>query len=295
MKINFFKFNAALAGVLAMIVAQNVSAKDSPQLAEVEQVLAGAAAPELPVNAASLVSQSQDSEKESVTMLVVRTVSEINPTSLPAVVGAIGRATPGIVSVAAANAVSMRPKQVVLITRAAVSAAPGHAGEIVSAILEKLPAQYALVAAAAADVAPAAGKDILNAVIAAVPSLKPYIEKSISTVAVSAGNVPVLTILNQSAILARRDQSASQPVAFAATATPTTATVVPSATVASSATSSESAATPVETSTAVKSSVRLIAIPVFGPPPVPLTTTPIEIDPGQTGPQTPGGRNYSSP
>jgi hypothetical protein len=287
MKTRLFQFIAAMTVVLAMVAARTASAKDSPQLADVEQALTGVAVPELPVNAATLVSQSKDSEKESVTMLVIQTISEINPASMPAVVGAIGHSTPTMASVAAANAVSLQPQQSALITRAAVGAAPDRAGEIVSAILEKMPAQYAVVASAAADTAPSAGRDILNAVITAVPSLKPYIEKNSSTA--TSGNVPVMTILNQSAILARRDQSAAMPVAFAMPVV--TAVASASASTVSSPSSSGSASTPV----VVTSSALSAASPVIGAPPVPLTAAPIEISPSQTGPQQPGGRNYSSP
>jgi len=292
MKTKLSQFFAPLAVMLAMVSAQVALAKDSPQLADVELALTGVAIPELPVNAARLVSQASDAEKESATLLVVRTVSEINPTSLPAVVGAIGRATPTMASVAAANAVSLQPKQVVVITRAAVAAAPGRAGDIVAAILEKLPAQYAIVAAAAAEVAPAAGKDILNAVITAVPSLKPYIEKTTATIAAgSSGDLPVLTILNQTAIMARHDQSAALNIAFAQPST-----VVASASPAAvSPAAAGPAPTPVETTPVPILSTRMAATPVIGAPPVPLTTTPVEINPGDTSPQSPGGRNYSSP
>ncbi len=299
MKTKSLQLIAALVMMLALLTSRTASATDSPQLADVEQSLSGVATPELPVSAANLVSQSKASEQESVTMLVLQTVSEINPASIPTVVGAIGRSTPAMASVAAANAVTLQPKQTVLITRAAVGAAPDHAGEIVSAILVKLPAQYAVVAAAAAAVAPASGQNILNAVVAAVPSLRPYIEKTSATATDVSGNVPVLTILNQSAILARRDQADVLPVAFVTPATPVVAipaasaapqvagTVVPAAT--PSVTTTGTAQNPPVVARSIKSAVSV------GPPPVPLTAAPVEINPGDTTPQTPGGRNYSSP
>ena len=292
MKMKSFLPIPALVVMLAMLATRTVPAKDSPQLADVEQFLSGIAMPELPVKAAALVSQSKNSEQESVTMLVLQTVSEINPASIPAVVGAIGHSTPAMASVAAANAVSLQPKQTELITRAAVRAAPDHAGEIVSAILNKLPAQYAVVAATAAEVAPASGQDILNAVMAAVPSLKPYIQKASASATAVSGNLPVLTILNQSAIMARRDQTDALPVAFAAPVTPAVASVAvatPTATVAASSASAASATPAASTPRYIQPAV------VIGPPPVPLTTAPVEIDPSQTTPQTSGGRNYSSP
>jgi hypothetical protein len=292
MRTRLFHFIAALVVMLAIVAGRTVSAKDSPQLADVEQALSGIATPELPVSAANLVSQSKASEQESVTMLVLQTVSEINPASIPAVVGAIGHSTPAMASVTAANAVTLQPKQTVLITRAAVGAAPDHAGEIVSAILVKLPAQYAVVAAAAAEVAPASGQNILNAVMAAVPSLKPYIEKTSATTAEVAGNVPVLTILNQSAILARRDQTDALAIAFATPATPLVASASPASPSPSLSPSSASAPSSVPTPVVSRTIKSLVSI---GPPPVPLTAAPVEINPGQTTPQTPGGRNYSSP
>jgi len=293
MKARLFQLIAALAMLLAIVAGQNASAKDSPQLADIEQSLSGVAIPELPVNAANLVSQSKDSEKESVTMLVLQTVSESNPASIPAVVGAIGHSTPALASVAAANAVTLQPKQAVLITRAAVGAAPDHAGEIVSAILAKLPAQYAVVAAAAAEVAPASGQNILNSVMAAVPPLKPYIEKTSATATDVSGNVPVLTILNQSAILARRDQTHVMPVAFAKPVTPL---VKSEASATTSSSPSTSSATSASSSTPASSGSRYIQpLVTIGPPPVPLTAAPVEIGSSGTIPQTPGGRNYSSP
>jgi hypothetical protein len=297
MKTRFFQLIAALVVMLAIITVRTAAAKDSPQLADVEQALSGVATPELPVKAAALVSQSKDSEKESVTLLVLQTVSEINPVSIPTVVGAIARSTPALASMAAADAVTLQPKQTVLITRAAVGAAPDHAGEIVSAILGKLPAQYAVVAAAAAEVAPTSGQNILNAVMAAVPSLKPYIEKTSATTAAVAGNVPVLTILNQSAILARRDQMAALPVAFATPATHVVASASP-ATPSSSLSAPSSASIPSSTSSSTPaSSVPRYIQPLvtIGPPPVPLTVAPVEINPTNTTAQVPGGRNYSSP
>jgi hypothetical protein len=295
MKTRFFQLIAALVVMLAIITVRTAAAKD--QLADVEQSLSGVATPELPVKAAALVSQSKDSEKESVALLVLQTVSEINPVSIPTVVGAIARSTPALASMAAADAVTLQPKQTVLITRAAVGAAPDHAGEIVSAILGKLPAQYAVVAAAAAEVAPASGQNILNAVMAAVPSLKPYIEKTSATTAAVAGNVSVLTILNQSAILARRDQAEALPVAFATLVTPAVASVS-SASPSSSLSTPSSASIPSSTSSSTPaSSVPRYIQPLvtIGPPPVPLTVAPVEINPTNTTAQVPGGRNYSSP
>jgi hypothetical protein len=293
MKIKSFQSIAALAVMAAASFNWTSSAKDSPQLADVEQSLSGIATPELPVSAANLVSQSKAGEQESVTMLVLQTVSEINPASIPTVVGAIGHSTPAMASVAAANAVTLQPKQTVLITRAAVGAAPDHAGEIVSAILGKLPAQYAVVAATAAEVAPARGQDILNAVMGAVPSLKPYIEKAGATTATASGNVPVLTILNQSAIMARRDQTDTMPVAFS---TPAPLVVASASSVSSPASVSTSSSTSTSVSTPAPVVKRYIQpLVTIGPPPVPLTAAPVEIDPTNTVAQTPGGRNYSSP
>jgi hypothetical protein len=293
MKIKSLQSIAALAVMVAASISWTSSAKDSPQLADVEQSLSGIATPELPVSAANLVSQSKASEQESVTMLVLQTVSEINPASIPTVVGAIGRSTPAMASVAAANAVMLQPKRTVLITRAAVDAAPDHAGEIVSAILGKLPAQYAVVAAAAAEVAPARGQDILNAVMAAMPSLKPYIEKASATAATASGNVPVLTILNQSAIMARRDQTETMPVAFS---TPAPLVVASASAVSSPSSLSSSSSTSTSASAPAPVVTRYIRpLVTIGPPPVPLTAAPVEIDPSQTTPQTQGGRNYSSP
>lgn len=302
MKTKSLQLIAALVMMLALLTSRTASAKDSPQLADVEQSLSGVATPELPVSAANLVSQSKASEQESVTMLVLQTISEINPASIPAVVGAIGHSTPAMASVAAVNAVTLQPKQTVLITRAAVGSAPDHAGEIVSAILVKLPAQYAVVAAAAAEVAPASGQNILNAVMAAVPSLKPYIEKTSATATDVSKNVPVLTILNQSAILARRDQTDMLPVAFVTPATPAVASaavstapqtagaVVPATTPANfSVTATGTGQTTPVVARTIRSAV------LIGPPPVPLTAAPVELNPGDTTPQTSGGRNYSSP
>jgi len=298
MKTKSLQLIAALVVMLALLTSRTASAKDSPQLADVEQSLSGVATPELPVSAANLVSQSKASEQESVTMLVLQTISEINPASIPTVVGAIGRSTPAMASVAAANAVSLQPKQTVLITRAAVGAAPDHAGEIVSAILAKLPAQYAVVAAAAAAVAPASGQNILNAVMAALPPLKPYIEKTSATATDVSGNVPVQLILNQSAILARRDQMAALPVAFATPATPVVASVSPaspSSSLSTSSAASPSSSTPASSAPASSTPRYIQPLVSIGPPPVPLTATPVEINSGDTTPQTPGGRTYSSP
>ncbi len=286
------KWIVAWAAILGMIAGQKVLAGDSLQLADVEQAFSGVAAPELPVTAAGLVSQSKDSEKESVTILVVRIISEINPASIPSVIGAVGHSTPTMASVAAANAISLQPRQVDSITRAAVNAAPARAGEIVSAEIEQLPAQYAVIAAAAAGVAPSAGKDILAAVMTTVPSLKPYIEKASSTEIVS-GTVPVVEILNQSAIMARRDQTAAMPVAFAVPAP--AAAPVSAAPAAPSPASTPLSSGPLSPAPAAPRYILSASGPVIGPPPIPLTTTPVEIGPGQTVPQQPGGRNYSSP
>ncbi|MGN6552933.1 MAG: hypothetical protein ACTHLW_04345, partial [Verrucomicrobiota bacterium] len=230
--------------------------------------LNGVAAPELPVKAASLVAEAKAGEQQSVTMLVVRAVSETNPTALAAVVGAISHSTPAMAPLATASAAFLFPKQAVLFVRAAVGTAPDHAGQIVLATIQKLPAQYALIAAAAAEVHPPAGSEILSAVVTAVPSLKPYIEKTSASALMTDGNIPVKDILNQSAILARHD--------------------------ADSTTNSSTPQAKSDSSKAASPDI-MAAGPVIGPPPVPLTVTPTEINPGDTVPQGPGGRNYSAP
>ena len=231
-------------------------AAESARTGHFKGILAKAPAPELPAKAAEMVREAPKGERESTTIGVVKAAVGLRATAAPAVVGAIARSVPEMAALAAATAAAEQPKQSAAIARAAVAAAHSKAGSIVVATCRAVPNEYRNIAVAAAQAAPGSGKEILEAVEAALPSLKPAIEKILAGYRGAAPSV--------AAVLS---QAASTPVAL----TSTTTTTTPSA------------------------PSFFARGPAIGPPYIPLTSTPTNTVPGNSGDVPPGGRNYASP
>jgi len=180
MKPNYKTAFGALALGLALSTSSIVSADDSSQLAASRKALVGVPAPELPAQAAKLVSQAKAKEQKSVTIAVVRAAVQRTPVAAPFIVSAVAKSVPSVAPVAAATAAALEPKQAGPIAKAAAAAAPSQAGEIVFAICKELPASYAIVAIGASEAAPEANAEILAAVSRAVPSMKRFIDLAIN-------------------------------------------------------------------------------------------------------------------
>jgi hypothetical protein len=210
---------------------------------------------ELPAQAAQLVAKSEAKARPLATVDVVKAALGLNPAAACQIVGCIAQAEPEMAPVAAGTAVSLVPDQAESIARVAAAAAPAQAGAIVAAICRVLPKQYKGVALAVAEVAPTQGKEILAGIASAIPTLKAPLAKAMM---------------------------ASNPEA-----TPTVASVLDSV----PATLDLSPSIPMP----VASAGSAVAPPSYGPPYVPLSGTPVNLNPGTGGEVPTGGRDYASP
>ncbi len=250
---------------VAFLAAVSSFGKDATKANPFTTTLAAVPAAEMPAQAADLVLQAKAKDRKATTVSVVKGAVAINPAAAPAIVGAIGRAVPEMVSVAAAAAAAEQPKQAGAIAKAAAAAAPSQAGAIVTAVCRAVPKEYWNIAVAVSQAVPGAGKEIVRAVESALPGLKPSIER---VLAGYGGNVvSVADTLTQAAQVART-QSSAEPAAM----------VSPQ----------ESAATAVQ-------GAGLTRGPAVGPPYVQLTQTPTNVTSGASSPVPEGGRNYAKP
>src|SRR2546425_213900 len=72
--------------------------------------LSHAKAAELPLKATELAKAAKVTDRQNVTINVVRAATQLNPAAAPAVVAAIARALPEVAAVAAATAAAEQPK-----------------------------------------------------------------------------------------------------------------------------------------------------------------------------------------
>ena len=237
--------------------AVNLIAGDSVK-PDVRESLSHFPAAELPAKAAEMIKQTKASGREAMTIKVLKSALEINPAAAPAVVGAIARSVPDMAAVAAGTAAGQQPKQAGIIARAAATVAPGKAGKIVAAVCRAVPNDFRNIAIIVAQAVPGAGKEILEAVGLAIPDLKPFIAQAM---AAAKGNVTsVAEVLDQSVVNAstQAKQTVVDPIS-----------------------------TPVIT--------RSARGPAVGPPYIPLSGTPGNVNPGNSGEVPTGGRGYAAP
>jgi hypothetical protein len=244
---------------LALLLPVLLLASSLSQAAQTSlETLKSLPAPELPVRAGELVKQARSGNREATAIEVTKAGVAINPASAPIIVGAIARAVPQVAALSASVAAAELPAQAPAITRAAASAAPTAVGQIVAAVCRVVPNQFRAIAVAASEAVPGSSRQILSGIGEAFPDLKPAIER-----ALAGGSAPAIG-------------------STVSTLQPATATVTASFT-----------APPVVAGSAPGAAG--LRGPVIGPPYIPLSGTSTNVNPGTSGDQPPGGRNYAAP
>lgn len=261
---------AILALSVISFSAFTASAADIPN--PLQEQLSRVTPAELPPKAAELIKNAKSRERTATTINVVKAALAINPAATPAIVGSIARSVPEVAAIAAGTAASEQPRQASAIAKAAAAAAPSKAGKIVVAVCRAVPNEYAAIATAVAQVVPDSAREILAAVATALPELKDSIEKALANY---RGQPSVGVVLADAAKLGASFGSQPTP---SLSVTPTAGRPLASAT-GSSASSSGSGARG----------------PAIGPPYIPLTGTPGNISPTNSGVVPTGGRNYAEP
>lgn len=239
---------------------------------DIVRAMAGATALELPAKAADLVAKATARDKENVANAVIKAAMGVNPSAAIAIVGAVVQSSPGTAPVVAVTAATLQHKRLEQIVKAAVHAAPSEAGKVVAALIKEFPQDYGTIAIAASEGAPTSGVEILAAVADYVPALQSAIKGSTNSYAANNGNVPVQAILMQSY------NQALTSGAVVSTRVPTALAVAP-------------VPSPAQPTVVVSAP----SGPYQGPPYVPILGPVVNYGPGQVNPQSPGGRNYSSP
>src|SRR5439155_16914479 len=208
-----------------------------------------------------LVKAAKADDREAATVSIVKAAVGINPAAAPAIVGAIAKAVPDVAALAAGTAAAEQPAQAGAIVRAATAAAPSKLRKIVAALCKAVPNQYRNIAVAASQTVPGHDKEILETVTTTLPDLKPQVEKALAGY---NGNVPSVAIT--------LDQAAKPaPTVLTQPSRPAAPTL-------------SSAVMP-----------RGARGPAVGPPYIPLSGTPTNVNPGNSGDVPPGGRNYAAP
>jgi len=277
-----------LLGVLVvsggLVASQPLMAGES---VDFTKILVGTSIVEMPAKAASLVAKTDFQQgRKNVTIAVVKAAVRLNPTATVAVVSAISRATPEMAPVAAVTAAMLQHKQLALIARAAAEAAPSQAGAIVAALIKEFPSSYAVIAIAASEGAPLAGKEILEVVSDYVPALQAGISSAVSSF--QSG-----TAQTQGNLAAQVNTVVAAP-SSSSLALPVQAILVQVV----NQSSGIGVSRPISAATQNSQSLQPLPIPaggpVLGPPFFPVVGPVTTISPGQTTPQTPGGR-YATP
>jgi len=235
----------------------NLMGSDASKADPVRETLIHFPAAELPAKAADLIKQTKSSGRESMTIKVVKSALDLNPAAAPAVVGAIARALPELAAVAAGTAAGQQPKQAGIIARSAAAVAPTKAGKIVAAVCRAVPNDFRNIALSVSQVVPAADKEILEAIASAIPDLKPSIQQALLA---AKGELTSMADL--------LDQVKVNPT------TPAKALVADGS---------------------ILSPVRSARGPAVGPPYIPLSATPGNVNPGNSGEVPAGGRGYAAP
>lgn len=183
---------------IALGLLTPVWAKDSLPTSNFKSEFSSVSPLELPAKAAAIVGKAGEKEREAVTVAVVKSAIEVNPTISAAAVSSIARTSPEMAPAAAGTAAALQPKMAAAIARAAASAAPAQAEKIVFAVCKAVPSQYRSVALAVAQAVPSAAAEILRGLSAAVPALKPYLDQARSSVIASGGELTVSRVLANS-------------------------------------------------------------------------------------------------
>jgi len=237
------KLMAGLVSGFLCLSALSLAASESPEVNIFRKAFAGVTAKELPLKAASLVKAARAEDREETTKDVVRAALEIKSAAVLEIVNAIGRDVPEMASVAAATIGEQRPQQAAAAARAAALAAPSMAGRIVQAVCRSVPDDYRNIAVAVAQVVPASGKEILDGVSATVPAASASIKLSVLSY---GGNVTsVADVLDQANSIPRTKALATDLPVTVATSAP--------------------------------------GGPTVGPPFIPLTRTPANVGPANSG------------
>ncbi len=274
-----------LAVAIGLLIAPTLRAKDSVDAAAFKKALAGVSPLELPVKAASLVTQAGAKEKEAVTEAAVKAAVGLNSAATPAIVGAIAKSNPSMAARAATTAAELQPKQLALIAKAAVGGAPAQASEIVAALCKQSPSRYNVIAVNAAEATPASGREVLNGVALGIPALQSYLETA-SKGLVCRTEAEVAQVIDLTIDLvakARHDQLVSS----ASSGSTLDSMAIRTANAPGAAPASAVIATPRANPVA--------APPILGPPFTPIPPGVTEIGPTNTSPEQPGGHNYVAP
>jgi hypothetical protein len=179
---NKYKLKLSLVLIIVGFLAQTaglVAGEISPYRAALEAVRP----PELPAEAARMVKREPAKSRVAATIAVVKVTSDINPSAVLSVVGAISRATPKMAPVAAATAAEWETRLAWAFARTAALAAPDEAAEVVYSVSSAVPTEAQSVALAVVQAVPESAMQVISALGRAVPGLKPYLEEAIQLLA----------------------------------------------------------------------------------------------------------------
>lgn len=250
--------------------------------AQVNRALAGSTVLELPVKAASLVSQAPFAEQSQTAAAAVKAALSLSPSASVSVVSAMSRQTPATAPVVAVTASAMQHRRLAEIAKAASTAAPAQAAEIVSALIKQYPQDYGVIAKAAAEGAPIFSRQILAVVGEQIPALKKSIQTAVARTAEKSSAADVQSILTDSYNEALNAGVSVTPMLLVANTTGTPAA------------SAISAGSPTTPSGGPALSGPVVAPPVLGPPFTAVPGPATIYTPSDTV-QGPGPNRYGSP
>jgi len=123
-----------LAGAIALAAAQltgTAFAKNVEKIQSFKKILAKVAVAERPAKVASLIAVALPADKKETMESLVEAVAQLNPTALPAVIGAIAKQTPELAVAATELATTLVPEQTVALNTA-VKASASKTPEVIT-------------------------------------------------------------------------------------------------------------------------------------------------------------------
>jgi hypothetical protein len=189
---------AAIAG--GITCSSLATSENAAVTLNIKTALQSVVMPELPVKAASLVTQAKRSDKVATAVIAVREAIRISPALSVSIVSAVSKAEPRVAPEAALIAAGLQPENITAITKAAVVAAPKQVAKIVATLARTYPMSFDKIAIAATMGSPEAADIVWTSLTTALPGLKTLADQNLTRFERASAASPVTVTVTVSRI-----------------------------------------------------------------------------------------------
>lgn len=154
----------------AEVPAAEVSALTEAEVANLQSLVADVRVPELAAEAAKIVSETPEGQREAVAVELVKMIVAEHPGTAGAVVGAISKAAPETAPAVAGAASGVVKVQSAQIARAAAMSAPKYSGRVAAAVAKANPKDSMKIARYVISEVPQYIPQVISGISAEVPS-----------------------------------------------------------------------------------------------------------------------------